>query len=115
MRVCDKCGTRVKDGLSFCQKCGYILGEAAASANQTATYSPVPVKPKKKIGCLTVLLWIFFLPIMIIVTIAKSEKMNKKQKAIWITALVVVFLLFGIFSSKDNTSTSNGTTNSSHS
>lgn len=113
MRVCDKCGTQVKDGLSFCQKCGNILGEAATSANQTATYPPVPAKPKKKIGCLTVLLWIFFLPIMIIVTIAKSEKMSKKQKAIWIMALVVVFLLIGIFAPRDDTSTPNGTANSS--
>ncbi len=89
------------------------MGDAATSVNQTATYSPLPEKPKKKIGCLTVFLWIFFLPIMIIVTIAKSEKMSKKQKAIWITSLVVVFLLIGIFAPKDDISTPNGTVNSS--
>ncbi|MCX7715465.1 MAG: hypothetical protein N2171_07030 [Clostridia bacterium] len=80
--------------------------------NQTATYSSVPENPKKKIGCLTVLLWIFFFPIMIIVTIAKSEKMSKKQKTIWITAVVFVFLIIGISAQKDDTSTSNGAANS---
>lgn len=110
MRICDKCGTQVKDGLSFCQKCGNVLGDEPFSEKQTAAYSPSPIKPKKKIGCLTLFLWIFFLPIMIIVMIAKSEKLSKKQKTVWITVLVVVFLFIGIIAPKDNTATTNGST-----
>lgn len=49
-------------------------------------------------GCLMVFLWIFFLPIMIIITIAKSQKLSKKRKAIAILSVAVLWIGFAMTS-----------------
>ena len=108
MRICSSCGTEVKEGISFCQRCGNIIGAQQRGAR------PSVEQQQKKIGCLTIFLWIFFFPIMIIMFVAKSQKLSKKSKVATIVALSVVFLLIGILSPKDTDSQITNTNSQQH-
>jgi len=46
---------------------------------------------QKKVGCGTILLWIFFFPVMIFVTIWKSEKMNTFEKLLLTVFVLMIF------------------------
>ncbi len=51
---------------------------------------------------LTVFLWVFFLPIMGIITIVKNEKLTKRVKVILISIIVFISLIAGIYSTIEN-------------
>ncbi|HAY73669.1 MAG TPA: hypothetical protein DCY31_07495 [Ruminococcaceae bacterium] len=103
-RVCPKCGNEYYT--NACPNCGYngLVQNAPPTAN---TFQPAYVtnsnrnrKSKTSIG--TILLWIFFLPIMAIVAIWKSEKLDKKWKII----LTVIILAFYLVAGAVNSNTS---------
>ncbi len=60
------------------------------------------IKAKNNKGCLTVFLWVFFLPIMGIITIVKNEKLTKRVKVILISIIVFISLIAGIDGIIDN-------------
>lgn len=72
------------------------LGRVYTSNQISGTVTNSSDLEKKKNGCLTVTLWVLFFPIMIIIAVAKSEKISKGTKAILIPILVVIFLIAGI-------------------
>ena len=61
-------------------------------------------KAKKPTGLL-VFLWICFLPIMAIITVAKSNKLSGKIKAILIVAIVILSVILGIVGSISDANT----------
>lgn len=77
--ICKHCGKEIDDKAILCVYCGKTVNKK----------SKMPI-------WLVVLLWIFFLPIMAIVTIAKNKNMSKKVKTILITAIVIFFVFAGI-------------------
>lgn len=106
---CLNCGTVFDSG--FCPNCGY--NGSVQNAHQTTTaFQTSPAansfnnnrhnKSKTSIG--TILLWIFFLPVMVIVTIWKSEKLDKKWKII-LTVIILAFYLVAGAVNNDTTST----------
>ena len=106
---CRNCGTVFDSG--FCPNCGY--NGSVQNAHQTTTaFQTSPAansfnnnrnnKSKTSIG--TILLWIFFLPVMVIVTIWKSEKLDKKWKII-LTVIILAFYLVAGAVNNDTTST----------
>lgn len=80
---CPNCGAVVKQSQKFCVSCGSELDSPDPKASAPAA------KPseKKKVGCLQILLWIFFFPIMLTIQAIKRKKLG------WIIASVVVWLL----------------------
>lgn len=95
MKYCIKCGAPLSDNGVYCHNCG-----------QQNQYAP----KKKRSPWLTALLWIFFWPVMIVMTIMNSTKIAKPIK----TILVSIFCLFIIGSalfSMDDTSNSTPTDN----
>ena len=79
--ICKNCGAEIYDEAVFCVHCG----------------KSVERKSKKSTG-LIVFLWIFFLPIMAIVTVATNNKFSKKNKVIIIAAIIVIFICVCMFS-----------------
>ena len=113
MKQCVNCGNIMDDDAKFCPKCGkkssaarfkqtsfsYSKPSAAQSA-YTLTYTDK--KPKKKRAVwITILLWISFWPIMLIITIAKAPKIVKPIKAVLI-GLVVIFMITTALSYSEN-------------
>ena len=67
----------------------------------------ISTKPKKKKNIwITILLWLFFFPIMAFVAIWKS-KMSQKTKIILTAIFAVVFIVMGLGGSNDNETTTN--------
>lgn len=77
-----------------------VIDEAYLGRIYYPTEKEIKVKNNK--GCLTVLLWVFFLPIMGIITIVKNEKLTKRVKVILISIIVFISLLAGIDGIIDN-------------
>lgn len=96
MKRCLNCGTPMDNDASFCQKCGQKFQEPHTT-QPTYAYN----KPRKRAVWVTVLLWILFWPIMIIVTIAKTSKLTKPVKLILIGVLVV-FMIGIVFVNQGN-------------
>ena len=106
---CRNCGTVFDSG--FCPNCGYN-GSVQNAHQTTNVFQTAPAansfnnnrnnKSKTSIG--TILLWIFFLPVMVIVTIWKSEKLDKKWKII-LTVIILAFYLVAGAVNNDTTST----------
>ena len=107
--MCPKCGNEYYT--NACPNCGY--NGSVQNAHQTTTaFQTSPAansfnnnrnnKSKTSIG--TILLWIFFLPVMVIVTIWKSEKLDKKWKII-LTVIILAFYLVAGAVNNDTTST----------
>ena len=107
-RVCPKCGNEYYT--NACPNCGYNgLGQNSPVANPFQTSSAANSSNnnqsnKGKPLIVTILLWIFFLPIMAIVTIWKSEKLDKKWKIILTVIILAFYLVVGAVNS-DTTST----------
>lgn len=59
----------------------------------------VPTQSKNNKGCLIVLAWIFLFPIMLIIVIAKSHKLTRTLKTIFIALIVMVCAIIAISSS----------------
>ena len=107
--MCPKCGNEYYT--NACPNCGY--NGSVQNAHQTTTaFQTSPAansfnnnrhnKSKTSIG--TILLWIFLLPVMVIVTIWKSEKLDKKWKII-LTVIILAFYLVAGAVNNDTTST----------
>lgn len=107
-RVCPKCGNEYYT--NACPNCGYNGLEQNTpqtinvfqAAPQTYKTRPAPA-PKKKTTIWTVLLWIMFLPIMAVVAIWKSNKLDKKWKII--LTVIIAALCAVIAATNENTPT----------
>lgn len=108
-QTCPKCGNEYYT--NACPNCGY--NGSVQNAHQTTTaFQTSPAansfnnnrhnKSKTSIG--TILLWIFFLPVMVIVTIWKFEKLDKKWKIILTVIILAFYLVVGAVNN-DTTST----------
>ena len=84
-RRCASCGTEFEG--NFCPNCG-----ARADAERPDRQSLPPEQPKKKVTFGRVLLWIFFLPIMGIIAIWRSQRLKTPVK-IALTGLIVLALV----------------------
>lgn len=80
--VCPVCKTRY--GTPACPNCGYTSAAPGGSTRE---------QPEKKTTFGTVLLWILFLPIMLLITVWKSKKMAVVWKVL-VTCLVAFWQLF---------------------
>lgn len=96
-KICAKCGNEYYS--NACPNCGYNDSEFNTLQTVNASQSDLQggnsyyaQPPKKKITVWTVLLWIFFLPIMAVIAVWKSNKLDKKWKII-ITAIIVAVCL----------------------
>lgn len=107
-QTCPKCGNEYYT--NACPYCGYNgLGQNThqtinvfQTAPQTYKTKPAPAS-KKKTTVWTVLLWIIFLPIMAVIAIWKSNKLDKKWKII--LTVVIAALCAVIAATNENAST----------
>lgn len=103
MQYCEKCGYTLNDNANFCPKCGAKVCWDK-SDNITSYASPLSntehTNKHKKITFGIVLLWIFFFPVMVIVTIAKSATLTKPIKAILIITFVILLIFASVFSNE---------------
>ena len=81
--VCKHCKMDNDDNAVVCVHCG----------KKMTSKSKIPT-------WVVVLLWIFVLPVMLIITIAKSEKLTRNTKIILIAVIVIFSLFFGMINSK---------------
>lgn len=113
MKYCEKCGYPLNDNANFCPKCGTNVLTNISSNNTSSAPSslnPAHAHRNKKITFGIVLLWIFFFPVMVIITIAKSATLTKPIKAILIIAFVILLILASVFSNEKGTSPTIDTT-----
>lgn len=125
MNYCNNCGKPMDDFVQFCTNCGAKMGQVinnveanpTVASNDAAFSTPLYTRKdsepqqNKGRGCLTALLWVFFLPIMAIIAIIKSKKMKTPVKAILITLVVLFTISFGVAGqSKNDLSTAKATT-----
>lgn len=82
MSLCKNCGHRLDEGSRFCGNCG------SAVLTKNMTYAKHTKKKSSKI--LMVLLWVFFLPVMAIISICKSRRLSKVLKVVLSTAIALV-------------------------
>lgn len=99
MRYCTGCGAPMSNDANFCPKCGRKVNPWITKSRNSNPHTPAPsnsciiVEPTHKRPILaTLLLWIFFWPIMLIIAIAKQRTLDKFAKAILIS-FVVIFLV----------------------
>lgn len=114
MKYCIHCGSPLSNNASYCPKCGFKNQNYSANSSHSSQ-SPAYPKKKRKLW-VTVLLWIFFWPIMFIVTLVKTTKIPKSVKPILLGAFLVFLFGAALFSSDDtepNVSSSSPTTNNS--
>ncbi len=109
MRKCNNCGTIVKDNLSFCQQCGTVMPSRHIS---TTSINNSNQGTKKNLGCLKIFLWLFFLPIMIIITIVKSKRLSKKGKTIILTVISIFYIIIALTGNTEKSDSSLENTNS---
>lgn len=77
--------------MQFCQKCGAKVPP-----------SP-PVYQKKRKTWVLVLLWVFFLPVMAVIAVARSRKLKRGMKAILISAIVLISIVITFASQQPQT------------
>ncbi len=87
MSKCPKCEAELREGLSFCPKCGEIIGIAKMNKHSVNSKSVRENSSKKKNTALKICLWILLLPIMITIAIIKNSKLKKNVKIIFISVL----------------------------
>lgn len=103
--ICPTCGNSFYT--NACPSCGYTINKSSSKEKETSIPNTatstvyVNTQPKKKKNTwITVLLWIFFFPIMVFVAIWKS-KMSQKTKIILTAILALIFLIAGLFPSDE--------------
>lgn len=101
-KICPECNTKYYS--NACPNCGYtgkkkpvqpqqvIHNHYTVQTTPTVERATAPVKAKSNVGCGTVLLWIFFFPIMLFVAICKS---NMKPVSKFIIILLILGIVFG--------------------
>lgn len=99
---CTKCFQENPDNSKFCSECGNIIEEVNPSGTQEPGKTTTTNNNKAPIG--KILLWIFFLPIMLIITIIKYPKFNKATK-IGLVTLVIIFSGFALVNGSDENTT----------
>ncbi len=111
MKICKNCGTENQENNAFCPACGgqeFVHRCASCGAEFEGNFCPncgaraeterpncqslPPEQPKKKVTFGRVLLWIFFLPIMAIIAIWRSQRLKTPMK-IALTGLIVLALV----------------------
>lgn len=101
---CDYCGSVIqvdeeihKTRIEDAEKTGYQFEKGRMKAQSEAGINEVPIE-KKKITIWRVLLWVVFLPIMLLYVIWTNKKLSQKMKII-LSVIVVAFTL--LFASKN--------------
>ena len=94
---CPACGLKAGTKPRECPKCG---GEYYGTICPKCGYITMPEKRRTSVG--TVLLWIFFLPIMATIAIARSRDLKQSHKVqgvcyIWVAVAMCVYALTGGF------------------
>ncbi len=99
-RICPSCGYKVGPGSVTCPSCGqrYVAASCPrcgypatrSGGNGGEGNAPKPEDTKQKTGIGTILLWIFFLPVMLLITVWKTKKLAVVWKVL-ITCLVLAF------------------------
>lgn len=100
---CPKCGSELREGLSFCPHCGEVVKNKNEKVAQTSAGKQTVSKPKKKRSAWFWIFAIMFFPITLTVLIVKSKKMDVKVKVALIAILWI--LVFVIGSSEDGGTT----------
>lgn len=92
--VCPTCGNVYYTHVCPC--CGYSpAGKTIApSQNVLVTHIYQEEKPNKKVTVWKVLLWVFFFPIMAVITIWKCDKLNGTVKLLLTAAVGVILVYF---------------------
>jgi hypothetical protein len=105
MQQCSNCGSQISNTAKFCSNCGTILKtnveEQMEKDNKINFLKDKEIKNNNK-GCLFILAWIFLLPIMAIITVSKSKKINRKMKVVII--LIICILCAVIYIAGSNAS-----------
>ena len=115
-RVCPKCNTKYFS--ASCPTCGYSVKNVQQINNnttnqqtinyyQTVSTGAIPLKssPKKKLTIWRILLWIVFLPIMAIITVWKSNKLDMKWKIIITVGIIILMVILSITGQSETTAT----------
>ena len=111
MKICKNCGTENQENNAFCPACGgnaFVHRCAGCGAEFEGNFCPncgtkadaeqpdrqplPPERPRRKVTFGQVLLWIFFLPIMAIIAIWRSQRLKTPMK-IALTGLIVLALV----------------------
>ena len=111
MKICKNCGTENQENNAFCPACGgqaFVHRCAGCGAEFEGNFCPncgtkadaeqpdrqplPPERPRRKVTFGRVLLWIFFLPIMAIIAIWRSQRLKTPMK-IALTGLIVLVLV----------------------
>lgn len=102
-KKCPNCGNEYYT--NACPSCGYVPGKATNGGveHRVVVETVVQNKPKKKVTFGTVLLWIFFLPIMATISIWRSS-WTTKRKIIVTAVMWIIFLAIGA-ANKESTAT----------
>ena len=119
IKTCPNCGAEYYS--AACPSCGYIKKYSSsestyASATQTAKAQaarPQPVK-KRRTG-LWILGWLFIFPLPLTILVVRNKKMNSGAKAILITVAWILYVMIGKYydsngSSKNATNSGRNTT-----
>lgn len=102
-KKCPKC--RKQYFTASCPDCGWnpahddierVLTQQTQHSVQIIQATPVGQTSKKKVSFWTILLWIFFLPIMGCIAIWKSKKLSKKWKLGLIGGIAVITIIVGV-------------------
>lgn len=108
MKHCINCGNSEKDDANFCHICGYQLQDYKVDPSQTSPQASPFIKQKKKRNILvSIFLWLFFWPIMIILLIAKTSRFTKPIK-ISLIAIFIVFMSVIILSTPEESNSTIG-------
>lgn len=92
MKYCVKCGKPLDDYILICPHCGTRLDKVPLSQKGD--------KRKSRNLFITILLWLFFWPVMIIIATVKSKKIPLFAKALILCAYFSLFLIPPYLSSK---------------
>jgi hypothetical protein len=108
---CTKCGVENPQGNKFCSECGNVMEVneiEGTEENKNISSNKNTNNNKAPIG--KILLWIFFLPIMLIITIIKYPKFNKITK-IGLVSLVIIFTGFALVNGSEEDTVVGDTSN----
>lgn len=89
IEICPTCGTQFQT--PTCPRCGYPNVRSDYSSDHQGQPSTGKAEKKTTVG--TILLWIFFLPVMLLITVWKSPKLALVWKVL-ITCLVLLTQIF---------------------
>jgi len=96
--VCPDCGATYYT--AACPRCGYSPARETAERNQSQTIvirqEPVAATHKRRVTFGIVLLWLFFFPVMVVVSIWRAPKLSLVWKIV-LTALFAGFILYSYY------------------